>query len=165
TSPRSRTTCSTRASVRQRLIARPLCPAPMISVSTCLMARSIRGWRGEDGVVAVPGRGCPSRERAHARRAAPGSRGLDLDLDRHLVGDDVEHGRAGAGLLDDRAEGLRRGVAPDAEVHADALVPVPDLVRESEQPLEIDAPLDAGLDLLQRHAARGREVSDPGPPT
>ena len=44
------------------------------------------------------------------------SAGVDLDGDRHLVGDDVVDGRAGPGLLDDLAQRLCRGVARESPV-------------------------------------------------
>ena len=53
---------------------------------------------------------------------------LDGDLDRHTVGQDVEHGRPRPRLLHDLPQLLGRRVARDREVDTNALVPIPDLV-------------------------------------
>ena len=86
--------------------------------------------------------------------------GVDGDVDRDTVGDDVEHRRAGPRLFDDLAQLLGRGVALDLEVDADLLVAVADLVRQSEDAPQVDVTLDRRLDGGQLHAAGGGDVGD-----
>ena len=69
-------------------------------------------------------------------------------------------GGAGARLLDDLAQLLRRRVALDGEGDANALVAVADLSREAEDAAQVHVAFDRGLDLGERHAARGGDVGD-----
>src|SRR4051812_33628318 len=77
--------------------------------------------RAEDCCIVVSPEAQVVRVDGRARRCAchppgPGaSAGIDLDGDRHSVGDDVEDRRAGPRLLDQLAQLLGGGVAPYVE--------------------------------------------------
>ena len=100
-----------------------------------------------DDVVSVFSGGGP--ERAHD------SAGVDVDADRHAVGEDVVDGRALAGLLDDLAQ-LLGVVARELEADLDLLVAVADARRRQPEDAEqVDVALDGRLD-LGRGSRRGR---------
>src|SRR5215208_6409788 len=84
------------------------------------------------------------------------------DRDRNTVGQHIEHGRAGASLVDDLLELLTRRIAFDFESDADGLEAVPHLVRNAEDALKIDVALDERADLGQLHPAGSGDVSDAG---
>src|SRR5262245_42874980 len=121
--PRSITTCSTPCAARLALIARPACPPPMTTVWVCMTSLSRFGTAG------VPGR---------PRRWI--ETGLRSNVDRHVdtVREHVVDRGASLGLLDDLTQHFRRRVTVDAERDADLLVPVPDLLRDAEEPRQVD---------------------------
>ena len=90
----------------------------------------------------------------------PTSAGGDVDLDRHAVGQHVEHCRASLRLLDQLGQLLGRAVAGDGEVHPDPLEPVAHLVGDAEDAAQVDVALDGRGDLGQRDAAGGGDVAE-----
>src|SRR3954465_4365550 len=71
-----------------------------------------------------------------------GSPGRDLYRDRHGAGDDVEHGRAGARLLDQLAQLLDGCVAIHLEGDPDATEAVAHVGIEPQHAVEVDVALD-----------------------
>src|SRR5918995_1706406 len=89
------------------------------------------------------------------------SGGVDLDRDGDAVGDDVEHRRAGPGLLDEGLQLLGGGVALHVEGDPDRLEAVAHVGVEAEDAVEVDVALDGRGDLGQLDAARGGDVPEP----
>ena len=78
------------------------------------------------------------------------------------VGQHVEHCGPRLRLLDNLPQLLGRRVSLHAEADADLLVPVANLVRETEDPPQVDVAFDGRLDLGQLHAAGGGDVAHAG---
>src|SRR5713101_2400813 len=119
TSLRSRTTWSIERSARQRLIARPPCPAPMTTVVICTMYPV-----GAAGLA-------------------------DLDAHGRRVGDDVVHGRALLRLRDDRLNLVGRRVGVDLVDHLDSAEAIADIRVHAEDALYIHVALERRRDLVQ----------------
>src|SRR6185312_5918993 len=131
--PRSTTTWSAPWAVRQRLTARPAWPAPTIRVSTARMVLFPLRWSW--------------------------SGGRDVDADRHAVGQHVVHGGPGHGLLHQLAQRLGRRVAAYPEADPDLAEAVADLVRQAEDPAQVDVALHPGLDRFQVDLADRGDVT------
>src|SRR5437867_13391933 len=69
---------------------------------------------------------------------------LDVDVDRHAFGEDVEHRGARARLPDDLTQLLVRRVALDREAGADGVEAVADFARQAEDAAQIHVAFDEG---------------------
>ena len=74
------------------------------------------------------------------------------------VGEEVEHGRPTARLVDQPPQLVGRCVADDGEVHADAFEPIAYGVVQSEDAAQVDVALDRGRDLGERDTAGRSDV-------
>ena len=82
---------------------------------------------------------------------------VDLDVDGHAVGQDVEHGGTLACLLDELLE-LGRLVPAHLEADLDPTKAPAYLVRQPEDAEQVDVTLERRLDLRQRHSPGGCDV-------
>src|SRR5215813_12175099 len=98
-------------------------PRSATSSSNMRWPSAVIGGTARNPMVSVMG--CSNRRRGPdpvgVRPRGAGSVGDDLDGDGDLAGDDVIHGGAGAGLLDERPQLLGRRVALDGEPDGDVL--------------------------------------------
>src|SRR4051812_42979705 len=113
TSPRSSTTWSTERSDSSRLIARPVCPAPMTTVVVRTELLSVCGLSLED---------------------------LDLHVGR--VGDDVVHGGALLRLRHQCADLVGRRVGVDVVRHLDVAETVADIAVDAEDAAHVHRAFD-----------------------
>src|SRR5262245_22540068 len=89
--------------------------------------RSFKGWSGPR-----IGAGHTSRARLLA----------DADRYRHAVAQNIEHGGAGPGLLDDLLQLLARRIAFDLEADRHVAIAVADFIRDAEDASEINVAFD-----------------------
>src|SRR5450631_3351671 len=84
---------------------------------------------------------------------SPRGRSSDFDGDVRGIRQRVEHRGALLGLGDQRLDLLPRGVRVDGERHLDVVVAVTDVAVGTEDPADVVAALDRGLDRAQLDAA------------
>src|SRR5580765_7809934 len=101
------------------------------SSTTCSIPRSDR-----QRLMASPA--CPAPMTTVVASGTVPSTSADAEVNRHTVGEHIEHRRARAGLFDDLAQLLGGRVAGNREADADALVAVADLVGQPQEAPQID---------------------------
>src|ERR1017187_7976578 len=98
--------------------------------------------------------------RSMARAPVSFGRSGHFDRDVRRIRESVEHGGALLGLGDQRLDLLPRRVRVDVERHLDVVVAVADIAVGTEDPADVVAALDRGLDRAQLDAAVLRDGRD-----